>query len=59
MVRLHQMSPDNGAKSKRKRVGRGNGSGKGTYSGRGLKGQKQRESIRPLFEGGQVPLIKK
>ena len=45
------MSPDNGAKSKRKRVGRGNGSGKGTYSGRGLKGQKQRESIRPLFEG--------
>lgn len=59
MVRLHQISPDNGAKSKRKRIGRGNGSGKGTYSGRGLKGQKQRESIRPLFEGGQVPLIKK
>lgn len=59
MVKLHQISPDNGAKSKRKRIGRGNGSGKGTYSGRGLKGQKQHGSVRPLFEGGQVPLIKK
>ena len=59
MTRLHEISLTSGAKSTRKRVGRGNGSGKGTYSGRGLKGQKQRESIKPLFEGGQTPLIKK
>lgn len=44
----------------RKRVGRGDGSGKGTYSGRGMKGQKARSGggVRPGFEGGQNPLIK-
>ena len=43
-----------------KRVGRGNGSGAGTYSGRGMKGQKSRSGggVRPGFEGGQNPLIK-
>lgn len=48
------------ARSKRKRVGRGDGSGKGTYSGRGMKGQKARSGggVRPGFEGGQNPLIK-
>jgi large subunit ribosomal protein L15 len=43
----------------RKRVGRGLGSGKGRYSGRGLKGQKSRsgsKKMRPGFEGGQTPL---
>src|ERR687884_1860131 len=43
----------------RKRVGRGMGSGKGRYSGRGLKGQKSRSGshkMRPGFEGGQNPL---
>jgi large subunit ribosomal protein L15 len=43
----------------RKRVGRGLGSGKGRYSGRGLKGQKSRSGsnkMRPGFEGGQMPL---
>lgn len=43
----------------RKRVGRGLGSGKGRYSGRGLKGQKSRagsHTMRPGFEGGQMPL---
>jgi len=42
-------------------VGRGNGSGYGTYSGRGLKGQKSRSGnkVRPGFEGGQLPLIKR
>jgi large subunit ribosomal protein L15 len=42
-------------------VGRGNGSGHGTYSGRGSKGQKSRSGyrIRPGFEGGQLPLIKR
>src|ERR671927_1731948 len=43
----------------RKRVGRGQGSGKGRYSGRGLKGQKSRsgsKKMRAGFEGGQMPL---
>src|SRR5579859_7079008 len=43
----------------RKRVGRGMGSGKGRYSGRGIKGQKSRSGshmMRPGFEGGQMPL---
>lgn len=44
----------------RKRLGRGPGSGTGTYSGRGLKGQKARSGgrIRPGFEGGRMPLIR-
>jgi large subunit ribosomal protein L15 len=43
----------------RKRIGRGLGSGKGRYSGRGIKGQKSRSGsnkMRPGFEGGQMPL---
>jgi large subunit ribosomal protein L15 len=47
------------ARKDRKRVGRGMGSGKGRYSGRGIKGQKQRSGshkMRPGFEGGQNPL---
>jgi large subunit ribosomal protein L15 len=47
------------ARKDRKRVGRGLGSGKGRYSGRGLKGQKSRSGshkMRPGFEGGQNPL---
>ncbi|MBI2029305.1 50S ribosomal protein L15 [Candidatus Gottesmanbacteria bacterium] len=44
---------------RQKRVGRGAGSGKGKTSGRGTKGQGARTSVKLLFEGGQVPLIKK
>ena len=47
------------ARKDRKRVGRGLGSGKGRYSGRGIKGQKSRSgshAIRAGFEGGQMPL---
>src|SRR6478735_5437862 len=47
------------ARKNRKRVGRGLGSGKGRYSGRGLKGQKSRSGshkMRPGFEGGQMPI---
>jgi large subunit ribosomal protein L15 len=43
----------------RKRIGRGMGSGKGRYSGRGIKGQKSRSGshkMRPGFEGGQMPI---
>jgi len=58
---LEKLSPALGSKKKRKRVGRGNGSGHGTYSGRGCKGQKSRTGcdMRPGFEGGQLPLIKR
>jgi len=55
----HELRPPKGAKHARKRVGRGNASGHGTYSGRGLKGQKARAGRKPLlgFEGGQTRLI--
>lgn len=57
----HKLRPPVGAKHKRKRVGRGDGSGHGTYSGRGCKGQKSRAGggVRLGFEGGQLPLIKR
>ena len=60
-MRQHELAPALGARTNRKRVGRGNGSGHGTYSGRGSKGQKSRSGfrIRPGFEGGQLPLIKR
>jgi large subunit ribosomal protein L15 len=49
---------DAGSSKKRRRVGRGMGSGQGKTAGRGHKGQKSRSggSIRPGFEGGQMPL---
>lgn len=48
-------------KRSKKRVGRGNGSGAGTYSGRGMKGQSSRAGgrRRPGFEGGQTPYLRK
>ena len=60
-MRLDELSSPPGARHNRKRVGRGNGSGHGTYSGRGVKGQKARSgsSMRPSFEGGQLPLVKR
>jgi len=60
-MRQDTLSPAPGSKRARKRVGRGDGSGHGTYSGRGCKGQKSRSGnkMRPGFEGGQLPLIKR
>ena len=60
-MRQDELHPAPGSKKDRKRVGRGDGSGHGTYSGRGCKGQKSRSgvSMRPGFEGGQLPLIKR
>jgi large subunit ribosomal protein L15 len=55
---LHSLQPA-AARKNRKRVGRGLGSGKGRYSGRGIKGQKARSGsnkMRPGFEGGQMPI---
>ena len=60
-MKQNELSPPVGAKHKRKLVGRGDGSGHGTYSGRGCKGQKSRSGggVRLGFEGGQLPLIKR
>jgi large subunit ribosomal protein L15 len=60
-VRQDEISPAVGSKKSRKRVGRGDGSGHGTYCGRGVKGQKSRSgfSQKRGFEGGQLPLIKR
>jgi large subunit ribosomal protein L15 len=56
MIALHQLKPAPGSKKRRKRVGRGIGSGLGKTAGRGTKGQKARDTIPPRFEGGQTPL---
>ncbi len=60
-MKLHDLRPDPGATKKRKRVGRGTGSGRGKTSGRGTKGQNARSGggVRPTFEGGQLPLVKR
>lgn len=60
-MRQDELSPAPGSRRNRKKVGRGNGSGHGTYSGRGCNGQKSRAGykMRPGFEGGQLPLIKR
>ena len=56
----HEITPPRGARKARKRVGRGDAAGGGSYAGRGMKGQKSRSGpgLRPGFEGGQMPLIK-
>jgi large subunit ribosomal protein L15 len=60
-MKQNELRPPKRAKHKSKFVGRGDGSGHGTYSGRGCKGQKSRAGggVRLGFEGGQLPLIKR
>ncbi len=60
-MRQNELSPAPGSKKSRKRVGRGDSSGHGSYSGRGCKGQKSRSGGKMPrgFEGGQLPLIKR
>ena len=60
-MQQHMMRPPEGARKNRKRVGRGDGSGNGTYSGRGLKGQKSRAGSSSMikFQGGQLSLLKR
>lgn len=57
-MKLHELSPPNGSRKSRKRLGRGVGSGKGKTAGRGTKGQNSRSGggVRPGFEGGQMPI---
>ncbi|MCL1851640.1 MAG: 50S ribosomal protein L15 [Peptococcaceae bacterium] len=60
-MKLHELKPAAGSTSKRKRVGRGNGSGMGNTACRGHKGQKARSGggVRPGFEGGQMPITRR
>ncbi len=58
-MHIGDLRPPPGAKKKRKRVGRGMASGHGKTSGRGMKGQKARGSVRLGFEGGQTPLYRR
>lgn len=60
-MKLHTMSPNEGATQAKKRVGRGPGSGLGKTSGKGHKGQNARSGggVRPGFEGGQLPLFRR
>ena len=55
-LKLHHLSPAPGSKKKKIRVGRGEGGRRGKTAGRGTKGLKARNSLRPGFEGGQTPL---
>jgi large subunit ribosomal protein L15 len=60
-MKLHGLSPSKGAKHKRKRIGRGPGSGHGKTATKGHKGLKARSGggKRPGFEGGQMPLVRR
>ena len=60
-MRLGNLSPAEGANTAKKRLGRGIGSGLGKTSGKGHKGQWARSGggVRPGFEGGQMPLIRR
>ena len=60
-MQQNDLFPAPGSRKNRKRVGRGNGSGHGTFSGRGIKGQKSRSGVQIQrgFEGGQLPIIKR
>jgi len=57
-MKLNELSPPNGSRRPRKRLGRGVGSGNGKTAGRGTKGYNSRSGggVRPGFEGGQMPI---
>jgi large subunit ribosomal protein L15 len=59
-MKLHELQDNPGATKKRKRIGRGVGSGMGKTGGRGIKGQKARSGVAIKgFEGGQMPLYQR
>jgi large subunit ribosomal protein L15 len=61
MTSLNTIKPNKGSRRAETRVGRGNGSGKGTFSGRGMNGQNCRSGggVPDWFEGGQTPLFRR
>jgi len=60
-MKLHDLKPTKGSKTKKSRVGRGIAAGKGKTAGRGTKGQKARGRMhkKAYFEGGQLPLVRR
>ncbi|MFW5972062.1 MAG: 50S ribosomal protein L15 [Bacillota bacterium] len=60
-MNMHDLKPEEGSKKRRRRKGRGVGSGRGYTSGRGANGQNARSGggVRPTFEGGQTPLFRR
>lgn len=60
-MQQHDLRQPKGATHKRKRVGRGNASGHGTYATKGMKGQKARSGggVAPFFEGGQLSFVRR
>lgn len=60
-MKLHELKPAEGSRKKRKRVGRGIGTGNGKTAGKGHKGQNARSGggVRPGFEGGQNPIYRR
>jgi large subunit ribosomal protein L15 len=59
MIYLHDLAPNEGAKTRKRRVGRGIGGKGGKTAGRGTKGQGARDTIPVGFEGGQLPLTQR
>ena len=59
MIHPHDLKPAPGAHRERKRVGRGTGGKGGKTAGRGTKGQRARNTVKPWFEGGQLPLTQR
>ena len=59
-MKLHELQDNPGATKRKKRIGRGPGSGKGKTGGRGIKGQKSRSGVAINgYEGGQMPLYQR
>jgi large subunit ribosomal protein L15 len=58
-MKPHELKPPPGSHQRRKRVGRGDGSGRGKTAGRGTKGTNARGRLRASFEGGQMPLTRR
>jgi large subunit ribosomal protein L15 len=60
-VKLHDLQPAPGAKKRRMRKARGIAAGKGKTAGRGMNGQNSRAGggVKPYFEGGQLPLVRR
>ena len=60
-MNLNELRPAEGSKRERRRIGRGHGTGWGKTAGKGHNGQKQRSGsyVSPIFEGGQMPIIRR
>ena len=58
-MKVHELRPAPGSTQPKRRVGRGIGGTRGKTAGRGMKGQNARGSVKPGFEGGQMPLSRR